>query len=537
MTRSPDVWTRVCDDTPPASAPAEDASAPVAVIVTHGMGQPVPFQTLEEVVHALREAESRAGRPRPDVCVRRVELMVDKQLEPFNRAELWIGPEPGEDLSGGPRGREVHLYEVYWAPIPEGKVTGGDVIRFLLGALWHNRRISGAKFHRYLFGEMRDYEIRPGRVRFLLFSVGIVLLSLLFINVAIGLVTLVGLFNGALANEWLTRSLLITLLRDVGFLLVPILFLLLGMVFVPRWTKPPSGEDPRKPKFHKRNLLAWSFIVVAGIALVVIAGLIGWDMANHLKQAASDEPGKGLVAWFGLVWLILLGLTRFVRDVLVQYVGDVAAYISAHTVNRFWQIRTEIFQTATRVARAVYGAPGKADRPLYGEVVVVGHSHGSLIAYDMLNGVLLEDYLAERAAAAEVRKPLGVAGRTSALVTTGSPLDKVAFLFRILRPLDSIVREVLSNAIQPLIMHRGFRPRRWINIFSWNDLIAGDLDYFDPPGADLGRQGMVENLYDHAAHRPLLAHTQYWGNALFGDVLLQVLGVGARRPSQGSDAP
>lgn len=530
MTQNRETWAHVCDDSPPRSGELPDSGGPTAVIVTHGMGQPVPFQTLEDVANALRETEARAGRAKPEVCVRRVELKVDGKPEPFNRAELRVGPP--RDAAGSDRGREVHLYEVYWAPIPEGKVSGGDVIGFLLQALWQNLLnliILSRKYNRFMFGKMREYAIHRAWTAVLLVTVGVVLLSLLFINVAVGLVALVGLFNGTGANAWLTAELIRTLRSDILSLIVPLALFGFGFLVAPAIGRPQDG-DPKKPSIALGSVIGWVFVALGVAALGGLAIQMGWHMA---QPSDPKPPGRWLIVRFGLLWLVVLWITRQVRNVLVQYVGDVAAYVSSHTVNRFWQIRGDIFQAAMRVARAVYGAKNAEGHPAYGRVVVVGHSLGSLISYDMLNGALLEDYVAEpareseRAPASEERSPLGVARRTAALVTFGSPLDKIAYLFRLQRPRSDIVREVLSNSIQPLIMNPGFRPKRWINIYSWNDLISAKLDYFDPPGGEEPSQypGRVDNLYDHAANVPLLAHNQYWKNPLLGKVLLEVLGV------------
>lgn len=514
--------TRVCDDalTPPAGR-TSDGDDPLAMIVVHGMGQPVPFQTLEEVVDALRKAEMRAGRPEPSVCVRRVELPAGGGKEPFNRVELRIGETQSRPEGSG---RLVHLYEVYWAPVPEGKVSGGDVVRFLLLALWNNRWILGTReFLRYLFGGLRSYPIRRVWTALQLGGVALVLLSLLVLNAAVALVSVVGLLNLSAGGGWLTNGLLRSLLEDMAWLGAPMVCFLLGVWLLPAWLPKPRAGDPHVPRVSSASLVSWAFVTLGVFGLIAVTVLVGLHMASN--EADHVPIAKHLVVEFAIVWMVLVGISRWVRLILVQYVGDVAAYISAHTVNRFWQIRSEIFQIAMRVARGVYGARDAAGNVIYRDVVVVGHSLGSLIAYDMLNGAMLEDYLAARSTGDPARAPLGITERTAALVTSGSPLDKVAFLFRIQQPMNAIVREVLATSIQPMILNPDFRPRRWLNLYSWNDLISGHLDYYDPPGKGQpgAGAGAVENLCDHQANHPLLAHNQYWANPLFGDRLLKIV--------------
>src|SRR5213080_2751829 len=61
--------------------------------------------------------------------------------------------------------------------------------------------------------------------------------------------------------------------------------------------------------------------------------------------------------------------------------------------------------------------------PGYSRVVVVGHSLGSVLAYDTLNALINEDQVCA--------KQRGVVSKTRALITFGSPLDKTAFMFRL----------------------------------------------------------------------------------------------------------
>src|SRR6185436_13659411 len=98
------------------AAPERDPALPrvprIAVIVTHGMGQQVPFETLEGVAYALRDANFRHHGAEPDVRTRFVRI--GERLLPC--AMLTV-----RDLDGAQR--DVHLYEVYWAPLTESKIT------------------------------------------------------------------------------------------------------------------------------------------------------------------------------------------------------------------------------------------------------------------------------------------------------------------------------------------------------------------------------------------------------------------------------
>ncbi len=112
---------------------------------------------------------------------------------------------------------------------------------------------------------------------------------------------------------------------------------------------------------------------------------------------------------------------------MVQYVGDVAIYVRPNKLDRFDAVRSEIKEAARSVVSALFRSyelkaqPGSASELQYDKIALVGHSLGSVIAYDTLNRLMLDDWLCEGA--------LQVAQRTATMVTFGSPLNKTAFLF------------------------------------------------------------------------------------------------------------
>jgi len=153
-------------------------------------------------------------------------------------------------------------------------------------------------------------------------------------------------------------------------------------------------------------------------------------------------------AW---VWPFLILFSAKVREILVQYVGDVAIYVRPNQLDRFDEVRSQIKEAARSVASSLFTAysldttqPGAAPEFQYDKIALVGHSLGSVIAYDTLNRLMLDDWLCEGA--------LQVAERTATMVTFGSPLNKTAFLFTI-QGKDSLhMRERLASTVQPLIM-------------------------------------------------------------------------------------
>lgn len=398
-------------------APTKNAVPTVpttAVIVCHGMGQQVRFETLEVLASAILSQASR-------VISRRVGL-VQSSDGALARSELICADSDGKTYS-------IHLYEAYWAPLTEGQIALKETFKFLwdggkrgLKASWKGG------FERWLFGDMRPLTLTRG--------------------------------TGV----------------KIGFALLAIIILF-------------------------ASIIGWSLSVFIVLGCMVHNFWEGRSVSSSIGACISVF---GRVFWIP-AWILIGWLLRKARNFLVQFVGDVAIYVSAYTVSRFYDIRHRIQQVGVSVAKTVYGAN-------YDRVIVVGHSLGSVLAYDTLNAMFNEDILTQ--GTYKVRET------TRALITCGSPLDKTAFIFRTqLAVANPEIREALAAAMQPLIVDYAFRtipvPRapgptmfEWVNVYSRRDIISGSLEYYDwQPPAGLA----VRNVKDVLAPiSPIKAHTGYW---------------------------
>lgn len=143
-----------------------------------------------------------------------------------------------------------------------------------------------------------------------------------------------------------------------------------------------------------------------------------------------------------LIWLAkraewskaLLEATRFaIAPVMSDYVGDVAIYTTTDRKSKYYGIRQRILNGAQRKFLELM----KSDE--YDQVILAGHSLGSVVSYDLLNRMNLlcnHDEELQR----NVKKKL------KALITFGSPLDKIAFFFRERAGKDEYVRrQIISN--------------------------------------------------------------------------------------------
>jgi len=441
---------------------------PVAMLVCHGMGQQVRFETLGQIgASILTQAQSAGCTIYPNG----VELSY--QDESFlGHAKLRWTDAKGE-------AHEVHLYEAYWAPVTEGKVTYADTVKFLLQAAWRGLRCSRffrpSSFERWMFDDMRKMTISAGTKLALIVVAAFLLLE-------VGTIAFVTLRVAAGVKE---------------------------VSAITAWPAIP----PLPHTFSLWLALKWIWCFLAFLGNNVLqllkpfvpqhSALHHWPVTRHWWKAALST----------LIWLALVAQAFFVRYFLIEYAGDVAAYISPFKDSKFDAIRTEIQTIGLRVAKAIYGFNNPGIPPVYERIVIVGHSLGSVLAYDTLNAVINLDSASAAPGSQEVVR------RTTHLVTFGSPLDKTAFLFRTQsNHVADPLREQMAAGFQPLIRsYPDFRANlKWINLWSKMDIISGELNYYDYPAHHPHR---IDNRQDPAAHTPLKAHIQYWNGELLARTL------------------
>jgi hypothetical protein len=517
----------------------------VAIIVNHGMGQQVPYETLDDVAQAVWRGvqEPQSGATSPRSLIRRVRLGTqgkDEVETELVRAEIQI--EHAQEMF------DVHIYESYWAPLTESKVSLKDVMTFLFDAGQNGFMNTQAKkgYQRWMFEGEQSFDLPKLRLMLTLSALVLLLLALVFMNAVLaaaaashaigGSNAFPGSFTKPFTSDFIVAD-LAALLIALGSLLLP-------------WLFKKATTRPSIPQWL--SWLGWALIAL-GSGLIVLAGfcmplqLAGFHPENWLWPWPDEWSGRLMNnSWnrilLTLLWGVELFATYRARGFLVEYVGDVAAYIAAHTVSKFYDLRQQIWQTAMKVARAVYRAQAhpksSPDKPefLYEKIIMVGHSLGSVIGYDVLNGLLLEDAFSDDPLHSDL--PLHVANRTRMFLTFGSPLDKTAFLFRTQADMRSEVREVAAAAVQPMIQSYDNRPHEWVNLYSKSDIISGALDFYDPPNQENAKDKTrfldratapvvhgraVKNIPDPDARTPLAAHVEYWDGKLFAQELVRAI--------------
>jgi len=539
------------------------------------MGQQIPFRTLDEVAEGLLARDVRGREAAPNPVAR--TLMVDG--ERVTRLELSV------QLDRGGTTRDVHIYEGYWAPFTEGRVSLKDVVLFLFRAGASGLRFGVTPFQRWLFG---DYWTLPAPARTILYLIVVlfVIMSLIALNTIIVAVS-VARAPFTTPPSWLRPALFSDLTTIINALVA--VFVLFGIAMAMALTPALRGlrrvgrslaiplfvaavfatviaataavvvltyhlsASPRGGDAGPIALigtLRWAAPVNDGVslalliaALIALVGSAGLWIVKFVRRLSSprDAPAEhfsrtlvvlgltalvfiaaALVAWWlgdrawpsthlslkvraALAWPCVILAAAFVRWYLIEYLGDVVAYVEPQALDKFYELRRQIKDAVWTTARTVYGMPE------YEDILLVGHSLGSVVMYDVLNRLLLEEPIGPR--------KLGVRARTKLLLTFGSPLDKTAFLFGA-QGTGSEAREALAASVQPLISDQDTRPP-WINVYSPYDIISGSLEFYDLP--DRSNRNRVENVRDHDAATWLAAHEEYWTNRTIFEVLAQHL--------------
>ena len=491
-----------------------------AVFVTHGMGQQLPFESAAMVAEGLIAHHPQfAGQTVPlRACNRATESGRRQHLE-------------FQALDADGQRVEVHVHEGYWAPLTEGRVHVGDVLRFLYSGAFNSLRTR--RFTRYMFGRTVDCKM-PAASHFRLLMTTVVLSFFVFMNFAVAS-TVVGLvlregFN-VQAVRWPSQPLIEILSRIVAlFASATVLFAIL-MWFTTSlksqlrrrgWWKSARVRRAWRRVATATQVGAWGWYAVTGSSFLLMLLAVAADQRDPATFGTwAAHFGEWPLRIQALLWLLMFVAFGIMRKKLVQYMGDVASYVSPHVLDRFMNIRQDIKRWVVGAAHDVYGLERADGTHEYDAVVLVGHSLGSVVAYDTLNALLNADAANDAA--------LRVAERTRMLVTFGSPLDKTAFIFSQHRKPQAETRGLMAAAVQPLICsYEHFRRIEWVNIYSKRDPVSDALELYDDPTAeDFDRFG-VRNVHDCDACVPLAAHMEYWDNACLYGQIWRGLGVPAR---------
>lgn len=231
-----------------------------------------------------------------------------------------------------------------------------------------------------------------------------------------------------------------------------------------------------------------------------------WKGLVMLESFLKDHPGLKTVPFLNWLGMGLTGLkdalTGALKGPMVDFMGDVTLYTTTDNKSQYYAVRQKILDGAVLKAKALILDPD------HDELLLVGHSLGSVIAYDVVSRLNKEAKVDPAFAA--------VSGKLKGLVTFGSPLDKIAFFFdERISPEQKVRRDMVSQ------LH-GFRRRHvssdmvrngigqhldgvdWLNFWIRQDPVSGHLDVYDPVTN-------IELVYpDIQSDLSVESHGRYW---------------------------
>jgi hypothetical protein len=537
----------------------------VAILVIHGIGQQAPYEALDQFTRGLVNSFQVSNvkwtlQPRLDIC-----------KDPLREQSQWVRaschvefPAPVAMQSDNSSIKQVSLFEYYWAPITQDKISYTGSLLFLMKC--------GLTPFKYLAANVSVLSAIGRKKR-----IPIVILKEIWRQCALflPLLTLLALLLAFIVADPPTK--LLTIYREMpaeSLLLTAIL----AIRYLYLWTvgRALIGSLQGEEGWQTSQLWRLCLMVALAVNIVLAPHLISpallWiadsgsftarhvhllpqalgHWATHVRELhyqTMPPPLHDLAGWRNAVLFLkpsfthyhylkvvaCVGLAFFVRFILIDYVGDVAVYVNSDQFASSFAARAQILDECTATLTRLLQERTVADDPtsqyVYDRVLIAGHSLGSVIAYDMLNELL--DRTRSSSARMQSIQPADLA-KLRGLVTFGCPLNKIFYFFREqLPPVQAVHRQLLD------VLH-GFRvmsalktyggpnsapmsvnpdPRwtaaeialasgfRWINAFALADPVSGRLSFYDL------QSDANQKIFHY--FRPGWAHLEYWKDPKF----------------------
>lgn len=435
-----------------------------AILVIHGIGQQSPFDTLDAFVQTL--------------------LAVLKEQNQDQNVEAWHHLMPREGwiesyisiVKNGDMARNIDVFEYYWAHNTERQISDKEVFQWLIVTAEAARKFyddNPQLTHEY---EAFGSEIISRKRRF--------------------------------RKYWYLKHISFTF--KVGWLLLSLGFPGFFVENVIFFHRSPLFTDVIRPIFSPPVVGAAAGATIgigSGIGEIIALTVIG-TVAGAIFSAIVRNPEDRIrLSQYWIERVIFRRIEQFVKSATEGYIGDIAIYTTTDIKSKHYQVRQKILEHAVGKVESLL----KSKAPEYGKMILVGHSLGSVIAYDVLNRV-------------NHRMNVGwidptLAQKMAGLVTFGSPLDKVAFFFRERSKSDQVVKRHMLKHYHSfrakdwdpipqngVLVQNGIKSYLdrvpWLNFWDPKDPIAGRLDSY--------RLDRGDNTQCNQGAKWGAAHTRYW---------------------------
>ncbi|MDX2065050.1 MAG: hypothetical protein SFX74_04845 [Fimbriimonadaceae bacterium] len=501
----------------------------IAHVAVHGMGVHAPFSGIATFVGLFRDARTRdflttaraTGSDtdgKTDAKVPHAKVPHAKVTEDLGQARVQSAAEGttdpdwnvtyGAELIDGELvsyaeffhdGARHRVYEIFYSAIPKGHCNSADILRFVWNAISNvamsvnrSRKLgerSGRQpiLQRLVLGEVHTYPVEDNAVVLL---AGLAMaLTLVLVGLIMPILAFAALFVDDLPLAHVAVGL--NILSSGPLLLGGLSILITRLLRI---------GNPKRPA--SRIPLDITVTIIALVGFFVAAVAIGWSIhfaghPNAIPMLNVDEGSQRMI--LGTFSAVSFLVAAFIRNALVDSVGDVVAYVSESKASSFQSVRDEVQSNAKRRLLATFAVND--------EVRVYGHSLGSVVAYDALNRVLIEH--------PEYAPKLGL------LVTYGSPLGLIAFVFQFQAGAAyAMSRQKLAAARQPLLSRATREITPWVNVYAPFDIFSpAPLRLFSQPEPSPYN---VCNIEDNASKWIGLAHVEYTRHVKFVQILVEI---------------
>ena len=503
--------------------------AHTAMLVIHGIGEQNPYDTLDSFARGLA---SHFADLKPTLRAERISHE--------DRTEVAVHLE--FERPATPNGlKHLSLFEFYWAPFTEDKVSYWGVLKWIVrtaftplayladnlqALLWEERDKTGkpATLLRAVWLFLRELaRIALAYVPLLILTA--VIATLAYVNAPTALNTIRGLVDALRHDEHLGG--LGVFVACLAVALVLLWFIIQELV---HWAtrSGPSVERVAETVWLGLAVVSCVGFVVAGL---ILARVMNVNLGTYI-QLVLRWSTLGLIALILGLWLS--------KRIAVGYLGDIAVYVTTDPKSPNFETKTAILKQSIRALATLLSDKTRQ----FDQVILCGHSLGSVIAYDTVNQVLSSVWATPDAAVAAgtvqalTRNDLE---KLRGLVTFGSPLDKVYYFYREHVASHQAVRAQILSFLSSLLRGRSGRdygaftftypdpPQKpsdepfafpqlgddfhWVNVWSPMDPVSGRLQFYR-----LGKDDRYRRLGPRYAVWGV-AHFAYWGDPTFYKII------------------
>lgn len=488
-----------------------------AVVVVHGIGQHQPYEMARTLTDGLLRIAREAD---PGAWVEQFVPEVQADINTPPGRIYRVMKSTNEDMF-------VDVYEAYWAPLTAGLTSFLGIVWWLLintfipsrmvrrpsGKTLYDVAVSAsvlavvALAYYGLFGALLQTTTRVASV----LDQSRVYAPQVSFDLSRGILG-TGQSLQLLRDSWIAPTRIplgVLSVSNLGRVLSPVTLLyLLGTavgVYALFQFLFQLGELLSDTREFARHILA--HVIILGVAACVYLLALGSVVPEFFTYGYIYVASR----------LVNLGIQKY----FVDYIGDIEVYVTRDSKSARFIARDQIRGRAVDAIKAAV-----TSREDYAEVLVLGHSLGSVVGLDALR---------------ELRRQAGTVlsldqfNRLTTFITFGSPLEKTRFFFDRVSPDDGgrwmeFLREIQQTFLQqfPLPLQQappGQKPKptglahriHWHNFWYFADIIANSLEsYNDFPVRDLvqvtqlpqpGASPWVHSMYlvDDRFLRPLYA--------------------------------